>query len=424
MKRIPQFMIAAPTSGSGKTTISVGIMELLTQKGYKVQPFKCGPDYIDTMFHRNACGRPSINLDTFLASDNHVKDLYRLYGKDADICVVEGMMGMYDGFSRWEGSSAYIASLLDIPVLLIADAKSTSYSMAPLLKGFMTFSDKVRIMGVIFNKVGSLRHKAMLEEVCDDLGIKALGFIPSDRKIKNESRYLGLDFSKMTQKEDIAKLVAKHVNIDKLLLLASSPLDDTSFTIKPDNRKVLIAANREAFSFIYNEHLAKWPNASFFTPDIDEEIDSDIDLLYLPGGYPEKYLQILSSCKKRRESIKRYADAGGKILAECGGMAYLCRSIINDRAEYEMCGVLPYSVSSKKADCKLSLGYRSLTLNGMKLRGHEFHYTHFKDAEPETVTQVFDAKGNKIPTQVIRVNNTIASYTHLYWGEQDIFNIF
>jgi cobyrinic acid a,c-diamide synthase len=169
------FLIAAPTSGSGKTTIARGLMALFTEKGYKVQPFKCGPDYIDTKFHEAVCHRPSVNLDTFMATPEHVRELFAYYGQDADVCVVEGMMGLFDGYDRDKGSSAEIAQALDIPVVLVVDAKSAAYSMAPLLQGFVNFRKNVRIAGVIFNKVGSERHFSMLQQVCDDLHIECFG---------------------------------------------------------------------------------------------------------------------------------------------------------------------------------------------------------------------------------------------------------
>ena len=166
----PSFLISAPTSGSGKTTIARGLMALLTQKGYRVQPFKCGPDYIDTKFHAAVCGRPSINLDTYMATPEHVQQLFAHYGANADYRIVEGMMGLYDGYDRERGSSYEIARELDIPVVLVVDAKSAAYSMAALIAGFVNFRKDVRISGLIFNKVGSERHFAMLQQVCDDLG--------------------------------------------------------------------------------------------------------------------------------------------------------------------------------------------------------------------------------------------------------------
>ena len=212
----PSFMIAAPTSGSGKTTIARGLMSLFTQKGYQVQPFKCGPDYIDTKFHEAVCGRPSINLDTFMATPAHVRELYARYGADADICIVEGMMGLFDGYDRDRGSSAEIASVLGIPVVLVVDAKSAAYSMAPLLQGFINFRKDVRICGVIFNKVGSERHFQMLQQVCDDLHISCYGYLPKHTSLEQGSRYLGLDFSVQAESRELVKLLEKNVKWERL----------------------------------------------------------------------------------------------------------------------------------------------------------------------------------------------------------------
>ncbi len=211
------FLIAAPTSGSGKTTIARGLMALFTEKGYKVQPFKCGPDYIDTKFHEAVCHRPSVNLDTFMATPAHVRELFEDYGQDADVCVVEGMMGLFDGYDRDKGSSAEIAQALDIPVVLVVDAKSAAYSMAPLLQGFVNFRKNVRIAGVIFNKVGSERHFSMLQQVCDDLHIECFGYLPKSPELEQGSRYLGLDFSELNSQP--IKQLEEHVKWQELLTL-------------------------------------------------------------------------------------------------------------------------------------------------------------------------------------------------------------
>lgn len=206
MRRVSQFLIAAPTSGSGKTTVSRGLMALLTQKGLAVQPFKCGPDYIDTKYHTAVCGRASINLDTFMASGEHVCELYARHAVSADVCIVEGMMGMFDGYDRDRGSSAEIAQLLQLPVVLVVDAKSAAYSMAPLLSGFIHFRPDIRIAGVIFNRVGSSRHYEMLREVCAEVGITCLGYLPKEKMLEQESRYLGLDFSRSKGTDAIGTL--------------------------------------------------------------------------------------------------------------------------------------------------------------------------------------------------------------------------
>ncbi len=214
-----QFLIAAPMSGSGKTTVARGLMALLKEKGYRVQPFKCGPDYIDTKFHEAVCGRPSINLDTFMASAEHVRELYNRYGSDADVCVVEGMMGLFDGYDREKGSTYEIARTLDIPVVLVVDARSAAYSTAALLTGFMGFRKDVRIAGVIFNKVGSEKHVGMLREVCEDLGIECFGCLPKSAALEQSSRYLGLDFSERAETVGLVELLEEHVAWKRLLTL-------------------------------------------------------------------------------------------------------------------------------------------------------------------------------------------------------------
>ena len=410
-RKIPQFLIAAPASGSGKTTVSIGLMQSLARKGLRVQPFKCGPDYIDTKFHQKVCNAPSYNLDSFFASAQHIRNLYAEHSQNADICIVEGMMGLFDGYSRSKGSASEIASILNLPVVLVVDAKSTAYSLAPLLKGFRDFSKEVNIIGVIFNKVGSPKHRKMLEEVCQDINLEPLGFIPKAKEAENKSRYLGLDFSAMQMAESAAKLIEGNVDIDRLIALTERPVQEFANTkIINDNKRVLVARNEESFSFIYQEHLDGWKNIEFFNPEQDDKIPQDIDLLYLPGGYPEKHLETLSKCRKTMESIRRFAEGGGKILAECGGMMYLCRSILTDEGEFQMCGVLPYSITARTEDRKLCLGYRTLTFKGVEIKGHEFHYTKFTDPQPGS--------------NVIRIKNTIASYTHLYWGDKAIFEIF
>lgn len=213
------FLISAPTSGSGKTTVARGLMALYVQKGRVVQPFKCGPDYIDTKFHAAVCGRPSINLDTFMASKEHVRELFAAYGADADVCIVEGMMGLFDGYDRDKGSSAEIASTLDVPVVLVVDAKSAAYSVAALLSGFLHFREDIRIAGVIFNRVGSDRHREMLRQVCDDLQLECFGFLPKHPELEQGSRYLGLDFSEEARNDTLVKLLEENVQWERLLAL-------------------------------------------------------------------------------------------------------------------------------------------------------------------------------------------------------------
>ena len=459
MRSIPQFLIAAPTSGSGKTTVSRGLMALFMKKGLKVQPFKCGPDYIDTKYHEAVCGRPSVNLDTFMASQEHVSSLYARYSADADVAVVEGMMGMYDGYDRDRGSSAEVARLLGIPVVLVADAKSAAYSMAPLLSGFINFRPDIRIAGVIFNRVGSPRHYRMLQEVCEDLNVTCLGYLPKQKELEQESRHLGLDFSRSKETEGLdmlAGLLEEHVDWELLLSTTGLPLPAAAVKEKPvlsepGKLHVSVARNEESFSFLYAEHLdilRRMGTVTFFNPEHDRPIPQETDLLYLPGGYPENRLEELAGARLARESIRSYIEAGGRTLAECGGMIYLSQSVLSDgdtdggsagscvgNIGNEMVGVLPFRITNERKRRKLTLGYRRFDYNGWRLKGHEFHYTQFAVPEtdgkeggacslPLSIAQVYNAKGGKVTTPVFRYKNLIASYTHLYWGEVDVMALF
>lgn len=459
MRSIPQFLIAAPTSGSGKTTVSRGLMALFVKKGLKVQPFKCGPDYIDTKYHEVVCGRPSINLDTFMASQEHVSSLYARYSADADVAVVEGMMGMYDGYDRDRGSSAEVARLLGIPVVLVVDAKSAAYSMAPLLSGFINFRPDIRIAGVIFNRVGSLRHYRMLQEVCEDLNVTCLGYLPKQKELEQESRHLGLDFSRSKETEGLdmlAGLLEEHVDWELLLSTTGRPLPTAAVEEKPvlsepGKLHISVARNEESFSFLYAEHLdilRRMGTVTFFNPEQDRAVPQETDLLYLPGGYPENRLEELAGARLARESIRSYIEAGGRTLAECGGMIYLSQSVLSDEDTdggsagscvgnigNEMVGVLPFSITNERRRRKLTLGYRQFDYNGWRLKGHEFHYTQFAVPEtdgkeggacslPPSIAQVYNAKGGKVTTPVFRYKNLIASYMHLYWGEVDVMALF
>lgn len=417
-------MIAAPSSGSGKTTVARGLMALFASKGYTVQPFKCGPDYIDTKFHEAVCGRPSINLDTFMAPPEHVQELFRHYGDDADVCIVEGMMGLFDGYDRERGSSYEIARSLGLPVVLVVDARSAAYSMAALLSGFLHFREDVRMAGVIFNKVGSERHYGMLRQVCDDVGIAPLGCLPKAEALGQDSRYLGLDFTKRSDNTALTEMLEKHVDWHALtkcrVYAGETPgLIPGNPGFAPRKRRVLVSRNAEAFSFIYQETLDFFGQASFFDPETDVPDFSGVDLLYLPGGYPEKHAEALARNEACRKAIRDFAERGGRILAECGGMMYLCQSILTDDGEYPMCGVLPYMITARKEDRHLSLGYRRFVLDGKAYRGHEFHYSRFLGKVPASAAQVYNAKDEPVSTPIFRYKNVLASYTHLYlpWGD-------
>lgn len=443
MRSLPQFLIAAPTSGSGKTTISRGLMSLFVKKELKVQPFKCGPDYIDTKYHTAVCHRASINLDTFMASDKHVCELYAHYSADADVVVVEGMMGMFDGYNRDRGSSAGIARLLNIPVILVVDAKSAAYSMAPLLSGFIHFRPDIRIAGVIFNRVGSAHHYEMLKEVCEDLNVTCLGYLPKRKELELASRHLGLDFSRSKETEGtdmLAALLEEYVDWKLLLAKTTLPLiieKRQPASSEQGKQHITVARSEESFSFLYAEHidiLQHSGTVTFYNPEENRPLPPETDLLYLPGGYPENHLTELAEARLAKESVRRYIESGGKTLAECGGMIYLAKSVFSEegmdggKLESEMVGVLPFSITNEREHRKLTLGYRCFDYNGWQLKGHEFHYTQFvlpaSGSLPTSAVQVYNAHKEKVATPVFRYKNLIASYTHLYWGEVDVKSLF
>jgi cobyrinic acid a,c-diamide synthase len=427
-----RFLISAPSSNSGKTTITLGLLRALKERGLRVQPFKCGPDYIDTIHHTTAAGKKSINLDTFMASGEHVKDIYHQYSAGADVSVAEGVMGLFDGADKMEGSSAAIAELLDIPVILIINARSMAYSAAPLIYGFKNFNKNVRVVGVIFNFVNTVSHYRFLQDACEDAGVEALGYMPENRNLSIPSRHLGLHISAETDYETIIQKLAEQipltVNLDRLLEITSLPVVQTAEkkeAIPTQNYKELriAIARDEAFSFTYHQNievLARFGQITWFSPMHDSYLP-ETDLLYLPGGYPELFAQTLADNESMRESIHQYCQKGGLTYAECGGLMYLGKILVNNKGEsFPMAGVLNCHTSMENA--KMTLGYRIMHWNGQEIRGHEFHYSKILaeklQTEPATLT---NAKGITVDTKLYRSQNIFASYTHLYWGDKPEF---
>ena len=456
------YLIGAATSNSGKTTFTMGLLRALRDRGLKVQPYKCGPDYIDTMFHEIASGRESVNLDTYMASDEHVKEVFQRYGEDADVRIVEGVMGLFDGYDKSKGSSAEIAMLLDIPVILVVNAKSVAYSVAPLIYGFKHFNPKLKIAGVVFNMVASENHFSFLKQACEDAGVPCLGYMLRNRELIIPGRHLGLTIEAREEAEELIRLAAKEVEEhvgwplpppspverepirereqikeDKVSIGLSpsgslptegSPMLITSEYVKSGGRGrvglFIAIAKDSAFNFTYRANidaLRELGEVTFFSPMNDERMP-ECDLLYLPGGYPELFASELADNVTMRESIKAFAERGGRIFAECGGFMYLC----NDIDGIPMCGVFPFSATMM--DAKLHLGYRQLcntklsTLNSQLAKGHEFHYSSV--IEPDTLPEgirkeqfQLSAKGQPVDTALYHYKNVLAGYTHWYWAE-------
>ena len=425
----PAFLLAAPSSGSGKTTLSLALLRILSDRGLRVQPFKCGPDYLDTWLHSLASGCRGLNLDSFMASERHVQELFLRSSCAADAAVVEGVMGLFDGAVKADGSSASIAKLLGIPVVLVADAKGVAYSIAPLLYGFRHFDPDVRLAGVIFNRVNSASHYRFLQDACHDVGVEPLGYVPRNDAMAVPERYLGLTISPDAGQEEAIRLMAGHVektvDIDRLLDIAMVDLDGPHCWRKPplSLERVIAVARDEAFNFLYAENLDVLEESGkivYFSPIHDERLP-ECDMLYLAGGYPELYASALSSNSSMRHQIAEFCHHDGVVYAECGGMMYLGSSMTDRHADrYPMCGVLDLDTSMQ--DARLHLGYRKILLDdpsySSELRGHEFHYSCItRKGDIDNIAAVTSARGQSVDTALYRYRHTVASYIHQYWGE-------
>jgi cobyrinic acid a,c-diamide synthase len=430
----PQFLLAAPSSGSGKTTLTLGLLRALTRRGLAVQPFKCGPDYLDTHHHSQAAGRPSLNLDLFMASPVHAQATYARYTHAADVAVVEGVMGLFDGADRMQGSSAAVAELLDLQIVLVINAKAMAYSVAPLLFGFKNFHPGIRLVGAIFNFVNTASHYQFLQEACADVGVEALGYLPSRPEFAIPSRHLGLSIAAEVQQEAVvealADLLPQTVDLDRLLALTSQaaptpilPPASIATPIRAARPRIAVARDA-AFTFTYLQNLqvlAEVGEVTYFSPLTDAVLPPGTELLYLPGGYPELFAEALSQNTTMRASLAAYCAAGGTTYAECGGLMYLGQRLIDAQGQaFPMVGVLACDTSMAAA--KLTLGYRTVEWHGLTLRGHEFHYSQLTDhgLTPEPV-RITSAKGLPVPVQLYRQGNVLASYVHLYWGDNKRF---
>ncbi|KAA0993333.1 cobyrinate a,c-diamide synthase [Dyadobacter aurulentus] len=426
------FLISAPSSNSGKTTLTLALLRALKNRGMVVQPFKCGPDYIDPIHHTTAAGRSSINLDTFMSSEKHVRESYGKFSATADVSVTEGVMGLFDGADKMQGSSAEIAHLLDVPVILVVNAKSMAYSAAPLLFGFKNFDKRINIAGVIFNFVSTESHYGFLKEACADAGVEPLGYLPLNKDISIPSRHLGLQITAGTDYEEIisnlAEVLPKTVNLDRLLEItqrekhSSTSREHSKSSKKPGQLKISIARD-EAFTFLYQQNiemLSRFGEITWFSPLHDNHLPKT-DFLYLPGGYPELFAEKLSENVSMRASVAAYCDERGRTLAECGGLMYLAKSLTTQSGEtFPMAGVLDCATSMQSA--KMTLGYRIANWNNMEIKGHEFHYSNLiqNEMQPESI-RITNAKLIETETRIYRKLNTYASYMHLYWAEREEF---
>ncbi len=343
---IPRIIIAGTHSGCGKTTIASGIMAALTTRGKKVQPFKIGPDFIDPAHHTSICGRTCRNLDPFMMGEDGVIRTFEQAADGADIAIIEGVMGLYDGIDGTDfASTAHVARILDAPVVLVVDTKGMSRSVLALIRGYRDFDTTISFAGVILNRVGSLRHRQMIEA---SLPGAFMGFIPRRDDIAIESRHLGLKMPHETgSMMAFGHVIEEYCDLDTLIASAHNrPVLKSQKPISRSKRKKQFRATigiafDEAFCFYYQDNLDRLrvsgADLIFFSP-LRDPIPR-VDALYFGGGYPELYLPVLESSKCTRE-LKSLVDLGIPVYGECGGLMYLSREIATDRT-YKLCGVLP-----------------------------------------------------------------------------------
>ncbi|WP_174517947.1 cobyrinate a,c-diamide synthase [Lentzea aerocolonigenes] len=418
-----RLVVAAPASGSGKTTVATGLMAALRRAGSRVAPFKVGPDYIDPGYHSLATRRPGRNLDPVLVGEHRIPGLFAHGSKGCDIAVVEGVMGLFDGRvdTAGVGSTAHVAKLINAPVLFVVDARGQSRSLAALLHGFRGYDPTVRLGGVILNQVGSERHEQVLRSACDEVGLDVLGVLPRDPQFSLPSRHLGLVTAAehgpeaVAAVDAIAAAVAEHVDLDAVRRLARSVPAMAVAAWEPQvepvaHEPVIAVAGGAAFTFGYAEHVevlkAAGASVAVVDPLNDEDLPEDTAGLVLPGGFPEQHAEALSANAKLRDAVARFARSGAPVHAECGGLLYLARSLDG----HPMCGVLD---ADGFMTPKLTLGYRDavasagspLHLAGSRVTGHEFHRTqlstphsdppawHWRGVDSRPVAEGFVAGG-------------------------------
>jgi cobyrinic acid a,c-diamide synthase len=427
---IPRVVIGGTSSGAGKTTIASGVIGALRGRGHVVQGFKVGPDYIDSSYHALASGRPGRNLDAFLSGPDLIAPLVRHGGAGADIAVIEGVMGLFDGASgRGElASTAHVAKLLDAPVVLVVDGSAMARSAAAVVHGFATFDPEVNVAGVIFNRVGSDGHEQLLREAVEPLGVPVLGALRRNEAIAAPERHLGLVPASEREPRAaealaaLAGVIAGSVDLDVVERLAraapTTPGPAWSPAISEPTPARIAIARGPAFSFHYQENLELLTAAGAevlpFDPTVDEALPERTGGLILAGGFPEVFGAELAANAPLRTDIRALAARGRPVYAECGGLLYLVQSLDG----HAMCGVLP---GQGTLGSRLTLGYRGASAvtatpwlaAGASVRGHEFHYSTVTAAGAPAWRLT---AGGTTWTEGIVAGSTQASFLHVHWA--------
>jgi cobyrinic acid a,c-diamide synthase len=426
-------LIAAPRSGAGKTTVTLGLLRALKRRGVRVRAAKCGPDYIDPAFHAVATGAPSINLDGWAMPPAQLETALAEAGLGADILVIEASMGLFDGVTDGagsKGSAAELAIRFGVPVLLVLNVAAQAQSAAAELFGFARFDARLDLAGAVLNRLGSPRHRAMIEAALAPLGIPVVGALQRDASIHLPERHLGLvqalEHGDLEARLDhLADLIERHCDIDLMLQLAGElPAGQASATLPPPPGQRIALARDAAFSFVYPHLLSAWRGAGaetvVFSPLADEAPPADCDCCWLPGGYPELHAGRLAEARRFTSGLAEFA-AAKPVHGECGGYMVLGEALIDSEGvAHKMAGLLSHVTSF--ASRKLHLGYRSASLladclpgaKGDVLRGHEFHYATL--AEPGSdapLAELCDAEGNPLGPAGGRRGRVTGSFFHL-----------
>lgn len=432
-----RLVIAGTGSGVGKTTVTIGLMAALRNKGYVVQGFKCGPDYIDPTYHTAVTGRPSRNVDSWMLKAEMVKEIINRGSAGADISIIEGVMGFFDGKdpTNNSGTTAEISKISKSPVVLIVNCASMARSAAAIVKGFQVFDEETNIVAVIANRVGSEGHYKLVKKAIEqECGIPVIGFLKRDDELTIPERHLGLVPSVERGElepffEKLASSVQETVDVDRLFQLAKAPrleIEQSQFVRKSEPSVRIAVAKDAAFNFYYQENFdlleAYGAEIVPFSPLAGEVLPNQIQGLYLGGGFPEEFAEELAQKTEVKQSIKAAIENGLPTLAECGGFMFLTDGIqTTDLKQYDMVGLIPGSV---KMQSKLAaLGYREVTgttgnflLNGNLLaKGHEFHYSTFQPTSD--IHHAYQTKGMRGTKQEgYMKDNLIAGYTHFHFG--------
>ena len=459
IKSIPRVLLSADRSSSGKTTITIGLLAALIKRGYNVQPFKVGLDYIDPSYHSEITGRRARNIDGYLMDKNAVLDVYTHACESdggSDIAIIEGVRGLYEGFESFSdlGSTAQVAKQLDCPVILIVNARSITRSAAALVNGYKNFDTDVNIAGVILNNVGGGRHAKKAKEAIEHYtGLPVIGIIPRDNSMQISMRHLGLvpalegrrrvdDFDERIGA--IENIITKGIDIDKVIEIAKSarPLEkpkDTIFVPSPSSKKrpTIGVALDEAFNFYYHDNIEllelAGANIKYFSPIHDANLP-DVDGLYIGGGYPELFAAELEANESMRNDIKEASAAGLPIYAECGGLMYLTEKLttgVKGKGTYHMAdmpesthrmvGALPgHTLMGHTRVVSYNIGTLEMDTvigqSGNSFKGHEFHHSEIVDLPHDAKFAIKLSRGVGIIDgwDGLTVNNTIGSYAHLH----------